>query len=397
MSDADVTTVAAARVSALYIHIPFCERKCEYCDFVSVAGARGQHEYVAALRSELRALGRVLDGAVLDTIFCGGGTPGLLDLALMGAVMDEVRASFAVSPVAEVTLEVNPSSSSPRRAQSWLAAGFNRVSVGVQSTHADVLAFLGRVHDAERAVAAIREVRAAGFDNVSGDLIYAVPGLDDQRWQASLQTLVAAAPDHISCYELSVENGTPLHRSVARGRVHVVDDDSALRQHRIALDTLAAAGYAQYEVSNFARGDRQCRHNLVYWRNGHYAAAGVGAHGHLPAALAHGFGLEPPLGALSFRYGHGRSVGGYTKAVNEAPLTIRDPEWIDAAMRAEESIMVGLRLREGVSLQHAGALAEARVLAGAGFLVLDGNRARVTPRGEDVLNQLALRLAARCA
>lgn len=392
-----MTAVERPAVHALYIHIPFCERKCEYCDFVSVAGARGQHDYVAALRAELRALGEVLDGCVLDTVFCGGGTPGLLDLDLLAALMAEVQACFLVSPDAEVTLEVNPSSSSPRRAQSWLAAGFNRVSVGVQSTHADVLAFLGRVHDADRAIAAIHEVRAAGFDNVSGDLIYAVPGLDDQRWTASLDTLAAAGPDHVSCYELTVENGTPLHRSVAAGRVRVVDPDSALRQHRIALHTLAAAGYGQYEVSNFARGGRHCRHNLVYWRNGHYAAAGVGAHGHLPAALAHRFGLEPPPGALSFRYEHGRSVEGYVAAVNAAPLAMHHPEWITATMAAEESIMLGLRLREGVHLEHADVLAEARQLAGAGFLVLDGSRARVTARGEDVLNQVAVRLAARCA
>ncbi len=392
-----MTAIDRQRVSALYLHIPFCERKCEYCDFVSVAGARGQHEYIAALRAELRALGEVLEGCVLDTVFCGGGTPGLLDLGLLAALMDEVRASFRVSPDAEITLEVNPSSSSRGRAQSWLGAGFNRVSVGVQSSHADILAFLGRVHDADRAIAAVHEVRAAGFDNVSGDLIYAVPGLDDHRWEATLETLVAAAPDHISCYELTVENGTPLHRSVAQGHVRVVDADAALRQHRIALDILEAAGYRQYEVSNFARGDRECRHNLVYWRNGYYAAAGVGAHGHLPAAMARGFRLDPQPGALSFRYGHGRSVEGYIDAVSAAPLAIRDPEWIDATMRAEESIMLGLRLREGVHLEREDVLAEARELAGAGFLVLDGSWARATPRGEDVLNQLALRLAARCA
>jgi oxygen-independent coproporphyrinogen III oxidase len=392
-----MTAVERPDVRALYVHIPFCERKCEYCDFVSVAGARGQHEYIAALRSELRALGEVLEGCVLDTIFCGGGTPGLLDLGLLAALMDEVRASFRVSPNAEITLEVNPSSSSPRRAQSWLAAGFNRVSVGVQSSHADILAFLGRVHDADRAIAAVHEVRAAGFGNVSGDLIYAVPGLDDRRWEATLETLVAAAPDHISCYELTVEKGTPLHRSVAQGHVQVVDGDAALRQHRIALAILEAAGYTQYEVSNFARGERECRHNLVYWRNGYYAAAGVGAHGHLPAAMAGGFRLEPPPGALAFRHGHGRSVEGYIDGVSAAPLAIRDPEWIDATMRAEESIMLGLRLREGVRLEREDVLEEARELAGAGFLVLDGSWARVTARGEDVLNQLALRLAARCA
>ena len=290
-------------------------------------------------------------------------------------------------------MEVNPSSSSLHRAQAWRAAGFNRVSVGVQSTHADILGFLGRVHDADRAVAAVREVREAGFDNVSADLIYAVPGLDDRRWGETLDRVIDAGPDHVSCYELTVEDGTPLHRSVAEGRVRVVDPETALRQHRIAVDTLANAGYAQYEVSNFARDGRRCAHNLVYWRNGHYAAAGVGAHGHLPAVLASAFGLHPGRDALSFRYEHGRDVAAYVAARGLSPLSVSNVEWIDAEMRDEESIMLGLRLREGVRLAHDGAISEARELAAAGFLELDGPRATVTPRGEDVLNQVALRLA----
>lgn len=382
---------------SLYLHIPFCERKCEYCDFVSVAGAHGQHEYVAALRAEVRALSPVLEGQTLRTVFVGGGTPGLLDLGLMAGLMDEVRGCFDIDASAEVTLEVNPSSSSLRRAQAWHDSGFNRVSVGVQSTHADILGFLGRVHDAGRAIAALREVRQAGFDNVSADLIYAVPGLDDKRWEASLRRVIEAQPDHVSCYELTVETGTPLHRSVAEGRVHVVDPETALRQHRIAVDTLGSAGYAQYEVSNFARPGRQCAHNLVYWRNGHYAAAGVGAHGHLPASLAPAFGLEAPTGSLAFRYEHGRDVAAYVTARSAGALSVSNVEWIDTGMRNEESIMLGLRLREGVRLERDGALAEARELAAAGFLELAGARATVTPRGEDVLNQLALRLASHRA
>jgi oxygen-independent coproporphyrinogen III oxidase len=385
--------MAAGDVTALYLHIPFCERKCEYCDFVSVAGARGQHEYVGALRAEIRALAPVLADHTLRTVFVGGGTPGLLDLTLMAELMAEVRGAFDIVPGAEVTLEVNPSSSSPQRARAWRAAGFNRVSVGVQSTHADVLGFLGRIHDADRAVAAVREVRRAGFDNVSADLIYAVPGLDDRRWAETLAAVIEAVPDHVSCYELTVEDGTPLHRSVAAGRVRVVDPETALRQHRLAVETLAGAGYAQYEVSNFARDGRRCAHNLVYWRNGHYAAAGVGAHGHLPAALANGFGLEPEHGALAFRYEHGRDVAAYVAERGAAPLSVRGVEWIDVGMRDEESIMLGLRLREGVRLVHDGAISEARELAAAGFLELDGPRVTVTSRGEDVLNQVALRLA----
>ncbi|MDQ6847912.1 MAG: radical SAM family heme chaperone HemW [Candidatus Dormibacteraeota bacterium] len=389
--------MAEPGVSSLYLHIPYCERKCEYCDFVSVAGARGQHEYVAALRAEVRALTAVLRGHALRTVFVGGGTPGLLDLTLMAQLMADVRGGFDIVPDAEITLEVNPSSSSPQRARAWRAAGFNRVSVGVQSTHADILGFLGRVHDAGRALAAVREVREAGFDNVSADLIYAVPGLDDRRWAESLERVVAAGPDHISCYELTVETGTPLHRSVAEGRARAVDADTALRQHRIAVETLERAGYAQYEVSNFARDRRQCTHNLVYWRNGHYAAAGVGAHGHLPAGLAPAFGLEAGADALAFRYEHGRDVRAYIADRATEPLTLRNLEWVDAGMRNEESIMLGLRLREGVRLERDGAMSEARELAAAGLLELDGARATVTPRGEDVLNQVALRLAAHRA
>ncbi len=380
-------------VNALYVHIPFCERKCEYCDFVSVAGAKGQHQYVAALRAEIRGLAPVLAGQVLRTVFVGGGTPGLLDLRLMSELMAEVRGSFDLVDGAEVTLEVNPSSSSLQRAQTWRAAGFNRVSVGVQSTHTDILGFLGRVHDADRALAAVREVRDAGFDNVSADLIYAVPGLDDCRWGETLARVIDAGPDHVSCYELTVEDGTPLQRSVAEGRVRVTDPETALRQHRIAVDTLATEGYEQYEVSNFARAGRRCAHNLVYWRNGHYAAAGVGAHGHLPAVLAPAFGLDPAGEALSFRYEHGRDVATYVTERANAPLAVRNVEWIDRRMRTEESIMLGLRLAEGVRLADAGAISEARELAAAGLLKLDGSRAAVTPRGEDVLNQVALRLA----
>jgi oxygen-independent coproporphyrinogen-3 oxidase len=388
-----------AAISALYLHIPFCERKCEYCDFVSVAGAKGQHEYVAALRAEVRALAAGLPDARLESIFCGGGTPGLLDLGLMDSLMREVFGSFSVAAGAEVTLEVNPSSTSVARASSWRAAGFNRVSVGVQSTHADILGFLGRVHDGDRALDALREVRAAGFDNVSADLIYAVPGLDDARWMRSLHAIVDSTPDHLSCYELTVEDGTPLHAAVAAGRARAVDPETALRQHHLAVDELRAHGYDQYEVSNFARDGRTCRHNLVYWRNGHYAAAGVGAHGHLPASAAARFALPAPtLGAVAFRYQHGRNVGAYVRAVNgRAGTAWRDIEWIDPTMREEESLMLGLRLEEGVELHGAAVVGEARSLARAGMLQLFDGRARATPRGQEVLNELAARLAQRCA
>ena len=379
-------------IRSLYLHIPFCERKCEYCDFTSVAETRNQREYVGALNREVAMLGERAPGVELDTVFIGGGTPSLIDPELLSSTLDAVRAAFRIAPGAEITLEANPSSTTRERAATWLRAGFNRVSIGVQSLEPDVLAFLGRVHGPARALDAVREVRDAGFVSVNTDLIYAVPGLDDARWRATLERIAGAAPDHISCYELTVEPGTPLHTSVRRGRVTPVDAEVALRQHAIALDMLERAGFAQYEVSNFARPEQECRHNLAYWRNAFYLAAGVGAHGHLPASLARSVLDADPGDARAIRYRHGRGVAAYIAAVAAGVLPVQDHEAVDAVSHEQERLMLGLRLRDGVALDDDRVLAEATVLRDAGFLTLHDRTARVTGAGERVLNAVTLRL-----
>jgi len=384
-------TPAHDEVRSLYLHIPFCERKCEYCDFTSVAGSTGSAGYMAALATEVRALGERLGRLTLDTVFIGGGTPSLVDPALLADLVETLRSTFSVAVDAEVTMEANPSSTSTERARIWRDAGVNRISVGVQSLEADALRFLGRVHDADRALAAVSEVRAAGFDSINCDLIYAVPGLGDTRWRRTLARVVAAAPTHISSYELTVEPGTPLHTQVRRGQVTPVEGGRSLRQHRIAVDLLEGAGYAQYEVSNFALPGEASRHNLVYWRNGYYAAAGVGAHGHLPAAAAARLGLEVEPGAVSVRYWHGRGIAAYGRALRTGTLGITGSEMVRPGMREQERVMLGLRLREGVSID-ATRVGEARSLEELGLVVLDGDRVRATARGEAVLNQVTLRL-----
>jgi oxygen-independent coproporphyrinogen-3 oxidase len=383
-------------IRALYVHIPFCERKCEYCDFTSIAGRSGEGAYVAALVRELQMLGAALPGVSLDTIFVGGGTPSLIEPERLVAVLAAVHDCFSVAPGAEITLEANPSSTSRVRATTWRGAGFNRVSIGVQSMEPDVLAFLGRVHDAQRATAAVSEVRDAGFESINCDLIYAVPGLDDARWRRTLEAVVTAEPSHVSCYELTVEEGTPLHTSVRRGLVTPVDAERACGQHEIAVDSLEAAGYAQYEVSNFARPGEQCRHNLVYWRNGYYVAAGVGAHGHLPTAAAAALGLQVEPGATAVRYRHGRGIAAYTAAVGAGIVPVRDTESVSVTSGEQERLMLGLRLHEGVALHGEGVWREALELASAGLLQLDDRVARATSRGEEVLNAVTLRLAMAC-
>ncbi|MBV9526078.1 MAG: radical SAM family heme chaperone HemW [Candidatus Dormibacteraeota bacterium] len=380
-------------IRSLYLHVPFCERKCEYCDFTSVAGLNGATEYMRALCEEVRVLGRTFPGVRLDTVFVGGGTPSLVEPGQLAALLATVGDAFDIAVDAEITLEANPSSTSRQRAETWRTAGFNRVSIGVQSLEPDILAFLGRVHDRSRALDAVREVQEAGFDSVNCDLIYAVPGLDDERWGATVRQVTALGPAHVSCYELTVEPGTPLHRSVGRGTVTPVDAAAALRQQRIAARWLERAGLARYEVSNYARDGMRSRHNLAYWRNAHYLAAGVGAHGHVPAAAAPGLGLDAGAGAAAVRYWHGKGIGAYVRSVAEGRLPIAGWEAVDPATQEVERVMLGLRLAEGVELRP-GAVAEAHSLAAAQLLRLEGRRATATARGRDVLNAVAARLVA---
>jgi oxygen-independent coproporphyrinogen III oxidase len=378
-------------VRALYVHIPFCERKCSYCDFTSVGGVQRQRPYVSALRAELRRIGEALPGTRLDTVFIGGGTPSLIDVQLLAGVMEEIRASFRLAPGAEVTMEANPSSTTEAKAEQWLRTGVNRVSLGVQSLEPDVLAFLERVHDAERAVSAVRAVQRAGFDAVNTDLIYAVPGLDDARWRSTLERILELGCGHLSCYELIVEEGTPLAAAVERGEVRTVDAASALRQHWTAVELAGQAGLRQYEISNFARPGAECRHNLAYWHNDFYLAAGVGAHGHLPPQAADALGMAAP-DAHAVRYWHTDSIPDYI-----AGAQVAGSERVTEADSLSESILVGLRLtEEGLPLDAAGARREAETLAAADLIDWDGRRARVTARGQELLDAVALRLVDAC-
>jgi oxygen-independent coproporphyrinogen III oxidase len=380
-------------IRSLYVHIPFCERKCSYCDFTSIGGVRGQREYANALRDELRSIGAALPGTTLDTVFIGGGTPSLLDTALLRGILDEIHASFALACDAEVTMEANPSSTTEAKAEQWLAAGVNRVSLGVQSLEPDVLAFLERVHDGQRALDAVAAVRRAGFVRVNTDLIYAVPGLDDARWRRTLERVLDLGCGHLSCYELTVEEGTPLASAVAAGAVATVDADTALRQHWLAVQIAGQHGLQQYEISNFARPGDECRHNLAYWHNRHYLAAGVGAHGHLPPHAARALGIDVAgAQASAVRYWHSDSITDYVAANRPCGA-----ESVVSEDSLAESILVGLRLtRDGLALQDRGAQREAAVLHGSGLLDWDGRRARVTARGQELLDAVALRLVDAC-
>jgi oxygen-independent coproporphyrinogen III oxidase len=267
---------------SLYLHIPFCRHRCSYCDFNTYTSLDGLREaYTAALCAEIKQVGGG-DGRLhpVHTIFFGGGTPSLMSVGQLQAIMQAVRAHFDLSPTAEISLEANPGTVNEAYLGQLRELGFNRLSFGVQSAVASELALLEREHDFAAAVTAVAAARAAGFDNLSLDLIYGVPGQTLASWRESVEAVLALRPEHLSLYCLTIEPGTPMQRWLHNGRFSPPDPDLAADQYELAGQLLAAAGFIQYEISNWAQPGRECEHNLTYWRNGEYLGLGAGAHGH---------------------------------------------------------------------------------------------------------------------
>lgn len=266
------------RSLGLYIHIPFCKAKCIYCDFYSLPRAEGQMDaYVSALTAQLAAWRERTADCTVDTVYFGGGTPSYLGPNRLCRLLDAVFQSYRVAPGAEITLEANPDSAQDISALRQLHdAGFDRLSLGMQSADDAELRRIGRVHTHAQTVRAVENARAAGFDNLSLDLIYGLPGQTMTRWQANLDAALALAPEHLSCYGLKVEEGTPLF--ARRERFTLPDDDTQADMYLSAVGLFARQGYEQYEISNFCRPGRASRHNRRYWTLAEYLGFGPGAH-----------------------------------------------------------------------------------------------------------------------
>lgn len=386
------------RARSLYLHIPFCVSKCPYCDFNSHVGLQHLYRsYTRALVEEIRAWGRELGHGPLDTVFIGGGTPSLVDAGEIAAIMDAVRASFDLRPGAEVTLEANPQSAEVSRVDAWLAAGVNRLSLGIQSLDDDALRFLERAHDAAEALKVMAMACRAGFDSVSFDLIFAIPGLSTARWREVLSQALALRPDHLSAYELTPEEGTRLGADVAAGRTRLPDDDTRIAQYELADEMLGAAGLRRYEVSNWARPGHRCRHNLTYWSGEPYAAAGAGAHAFAVAGGAPSWLGRPGEHAVTARQWNVSSPAAYIAAVKARGSAVGGHEWLDLPTTALDLVMMGLRLDRGIDVGRTDALVPgfadviqpvAGRLEDDGLLERHEGHLRATPRGRAVLNRV---------
>jgi oxygen-independent coproporphyrinogen-3 oxidase len=373
---------------ALYVHWPFCKAKCPYCDFNSHVRDQVDHAtWAAALTAEVRRVALQAPGRVLTSIFFGGGTPSLMAPGTVAAVIDAAARAWAFAPDIEITLEANPTSVEAGRLADFRAAGVNRASLGVQSLDPGDLRFLGRQHSAGEALAAV-EIARNTFPRVSFDLIYARPGQSVASWSAELGQALAFGPDHLSVYQLTIEEGTAFHAAVRRGDWAPLDEESQAALYEATQEILNAAGLPAYEISNHARPGNESRHNLTYWRYGDYAGIGPGAHGRL------GAGDGTAIATAAWRkpeswLDHVTNRGDGTESLAT----------LDPATRVDECLMMGLRLSEGVPLSRierlggrpfADIVAPRRLtrLVDGGFLTLAGDRLVATATGRAVLNTL---------
>jgi putative oxygen-independent coproporphyrinogen III oxidase len=384
-------TQAAQEGFGVYVHWPFCAAKCPYCDFNSHVRHKpvDQQAFVEAHLREIAHMAALSPGRTVTSIFFGGGTPSLMEPQTVGRILETIAGRWNVAPDAEITLEANPSSVEAERFRGYRAAGVNRVSLGVQSLDDAQLRMLGRLHNSEEAIRAIGLARET-FPRLSFDLIYARPGQTADEWERELNTALGLAADHLSLYQLTIEPGTPFFDLQARGRLKIPDPDRAADLYELTAAITARRGVAAYEISNHAAEGGECRHNLVYWRYQDYAGIGPGAHGRL-------------------------TIDG----VKTATATLKNPEdWWQQAMvkghgmdvfeqltrdeTADEMLLMGLRLREGISLERyveisGRELDPARLsfLEGEGLVErLPGALVRATPAGFLLLDAIVADLAA---
>lgn len=366
----------------LYLHWPFCAAKCPYCDFNSHVAARVDHgRWLAAFRHEIRRLAAETGPRALSTVFWGGGTPSLMPPDLVSEVLAEVRAAWPMANDAEITLEANPTSAEAGRFRAYAEAGVNRVSIGVQAMDEGDLRRLGRLHTVADGLATVEMARGI-FPRVSFDLIYARQDQTPEAWATELRRALALGPDHLSLYQLTIEPGTAFGaRHAAGGLKGLPDEDAAAEMFHLTQEICAAAGLGAYEVSNHARTGSESRHNLIYWRSGDWAGIGPGAHGRLTLGGTR-WATETPL-----------SPEGWLRQVETQGHGEGERRAVPLQEQAEELLMMGLRLAEGVDLARYGRLAghgpdpEAVArLADLGLVETPPGRLVATPAGRAVLN-----------
>lgn len=322
----------------LYLHVPFCLAKCAYCDFVSYPyNPETAALYQTALRREIALRGGEppAGAAGPQSVFIGGGTPTVLPTGVLCGIIDELSARFPWAKGTEVTVEANPGTVDREKLTALAAAGVNRLSIGMQAAQDRLLSFLGRLHRGGEVTRAVRNAREAGLENLNLDLIFGIPGQTLEDWLFTLETAITLEPTHIAAYSLEIPRGTRLSALLEQGLIRVCPEETELEMYRLARSILAAHGYRQYEISNFARPGFECRHNLLYWYNGDYLGLGPAAHSHFRGR----------------RRANERSVSRYAERLAAGELPLEEEELLDKRTQMAETMFMGLRLLRGINLE----------------------------------------------
>jgi oxygen-independent coproporphyrinogen-3 oxidase len=324
-------------MQGLYIHIPFCKKKCRYCDFVSFPALEREDLYFVALVAEMRKYAPLMKDRAFDTVFIGGGTPTVLKPGRTAALLNEARKCFSIKPEAEITSEANPESASEEKLNELYEAGVNRLSLGLQSANDLELHAIGRIHSRQDFINAVSAARKVGFTNINADVMHGLPGQTEESCIDTLRLVTELEIPHISSYSLILEEGTPLYDDVRNGRVMLPDPDDTADMEDAGFEFLAQRGYARYEISNFAKPGFECRHNLNYWDNGEYLGLGLNSH----SALR--------LKGDWTRFNNTDDLNEYINELGEGKLPVRNTRKIERDEEMFETIMLGLRKIKGVS------------------------------------------------
>ena len=411
---ADTVAVVPSSGMSLYIHVPFCQTKCPYCDFNTYQGIESLFApYLNALVTEVELWGRCLGRPIVNTVFFGGGTPSYLPDDSIARIMNAIRSSFALASepdpavAPEITIEANPGDLSAELCQRLLSAGVNRISFGVQSLDDGLLQLLGRRHTAQQAINAFTTARDTGFDNINLDLMYGLPNQTMTQWQDTVRRLAGLEPSHVSLYCLTLEEGTPMQSWVRQGRLPEPDPDLAADMYQYARELLAGAGYHHYEISNWAQPGRASRHNMAYWLNQSYLGVGPGAHSRLGShrfwdvSSPRTYIAKVEQWAKSNPSCINRLDSADGAAVLDGIPPIGGSEYIDPDLAAAETMFLGLRLLDGMDLADASAATGANLadkyrsqisdLVDLGLLERHGANLRLTPGAYLIANQVFTR------
>jgi oxygen-independent coproporphyrinogen-3 oxidase len=375
------------KLGGIYVHIPYCVQKCPYCDFYSRVDQSSVPVFLKSLEREIEMVGGIEQ--TFDTLYIGGGTPSVLEPATLARIIETTHCHFKFHSDVETTLEVNPGTVSRDSLAKYNRAGVNRLNIGVQSFHNENLEFLGRIHSVDEAVSSIEWARLAGFDNIGLDLIYGLPGQDKENWLSDLHRALEAEIEHLSCYMLTCEAGTPLGRDVNSGRIEMLPDSTVRELFDTTIEFLTTHGFVQYEISNFARqaddgsGARCSRHNQKYWSFAPYIGLGPSAHSFI----------------MSERYWNHRSLEDYVRQIKAGRLPIAEKETLTREQMIMEAIYLGLRTTRGIDLNGFEKMfeisflktfkAEIAELAKDGLLKIMNNHCVLTPKGMAYLDSIA--------